>query len=216
MVVVVLIGLIAVIATPSMSVARADRLAFDFARNASQLLHNGRARSAGRGAAHLALYTQGAGRGAVRVFESLDGTAPPTGPGPSAACRASGQWGFAETFVPGTVDGTNRARFIDGFTIDTAEGASVIVKEDIKMTGFQNDAGARTAAPAIAVCTTPNGTTFVGTGANAAAAISAMSGSAPFTGVVELLVERHRAGASVGLRRRVIVAGGAAPRIKSE
>ena len=43
-----------------------------------------------------------------------------------------------------------------------------------------------------------------------------LSQGQPFTGIVELDVERHRGVAPVGLTRRVILAGAGAPRIRSQ
>lgn len=221
MVVVVLIALLALIAAPSMSVARADRIAFDHARQVSELFHNGHARAAGRGAAHLVVFTKdastGGTRGAVFVFEGLDGTPAPTGPNPSSSCKAGAQWTWAANYVPGAAaDGTGRARFVDGMNINTTEASAVDSIEDITMRGFSNTAGVLAEVGAIAVCTTPNGTTFVGTGTTVATAITEMVGTMPFTGVVEVQIARHRTGGKAGLNRRVILAGGAAPRIKAE
>lgn len=224
MVVVMLIAILAVIATPAMITARADRIAFDFARRASELFHNGRARAAGRGAAHLVVFTNvdGGGRGRVAVFEGLDGA---TLPNPSSSCRGNSQWTYVETYLPGdAADADKRARVVDQFTVDTSESTSSIVTDDITMKGFgyiKNSAlaidGTKTAAAAVVVCTTPNGTTFAGTGATVKDAIDMMiASSAPFTGAVELMVERHRGGAVVGVTRRVVIAGAAAPRIWSQ
>lgn len=221
MVVVMLIGLVAVIAVPSMLGARGDQLAFNYARRTSDLLHIGRARAAGRGASHLVLYTADTAfgaRGAVLLFEGLDGTAAPTGPNPTASCKASGQWAYVESYAPAAAaDATNRARLIDWLNANATNTAATEILADITMKGYTNTAGVL-AGPvtAITVCTTPNGTTFVGTGATAKVAIEEMTASTPFTGIVEVQVERHQGSTAIGLKRRVIVAGAAAPRIKSE
>lgn len=218
MVVVVLIALLAVIAAPSMSAARADQMAFNFARRTSEMFHNGRARSAGRGAAHLVVF-DGSERGTVLVFEGLDGTAPPTGPNPSSSCRRNGQWAFVPTYAPGgDPDAEHRARIVDGFTVNSPAG-SFVVSDDIRMTAsiyesFTSDPVGD--VKAIALCTTPNGTTFVGRGDDLTSAIAALSDAAPFTGAISLAVQRHRNDVAVGLRRNVLLVGAAAPRIRSE
>jgi prepilin-type N-terminal cleavage/methylation domain-containing protein len=51
MVVITLVAILAAIAVPKMAVARNDRLAFDYARQTSELFHNARARAMGRGSA---------------------------------------------------------------------------------------------------------------------------------------------------------------------
>jgi prepilin-type N-terminal cleavage/methylation domain-containing protein len=53
MVVVMLVAILAMIATPSMTEARNDRIAFDYASRYQQLLVKARARAAGTGSAHL-------------------------------------------------------------------------------------------------------------------------------------------------------------------
>ena len=223
MIVVMLVAILAMIAAPSMSTARNDRIAFDYARQTSGIFHEGRARAAGRGGAHLALFTTAAAigtRGAIFLFEGLDGTAPPAGPSPIASCRSATQWNWAATYVPGVApDATNRARLIEFLNINATATGTVQVSEDIFMRGFTvTDAGAKAPVTAIAVCTTPNGTTYVGTGATGAAAITAMTTATPFTGIAEVDVARHRSGGLVvaGLTRRVMLAGAGAPRILSQ
>jgi Tfp pilus assembly protein FimT len=230
MVVIMLISILAMIAAPSMSVARNDRVAFDYARQTSELFHNARARAAGRGAAHLVVYTTdasyGGDRGAVYVFEGLDGVAAPTGPNPSTSCRSPAQWADVIAYVPGAARSTLRMRLIDFLDVNRSEANSTQVIEDMRMLAHLTD---MTAAPtagshvpgaaigSVAVCTTPNGSTFVGTGGTPGAAISAMvDATDTFKGTFEIDVMRRRGGTPVGLIRRVILSGAAAPRIKSE
>ncbi len=230
MVVVMLVAILAVIAAPSMGTARNDRLAFDYARQTSELFHNARARAAGRGAAHLVVYTTdtsyGGDRGSVYVFEALDAAPPPAGPNPSTSCRVPAQWGGVVAYTPGSAP-LLRARLIDFLDVNRSEANSTQVLEDIRMVAHLTDVA--TAPPpgphapgteilkAIAVCTTPNGSTFVGTGATPAGAIGAMvDANDTFKGTFEIDVMRRRGGNPVGLIRRVILSGAAAPRIKSE
>src|SRR5262249_11795809 len=91
MVVIMLIPSLGMIAAPAVAIARNDQIAFGYARQASELIHNARARSTGRGSAHLVIFTRDAAygadkRGAILVYEALDGTAAPVGPNPSSRC----------------------------------------------------------------------------------------------------------------------------------
>jgi len=218
MVVVVLVAILAMLAAPSMTRARNDRLVFDYARQTSSLFHEGRARSFGRGAAHLVLFSTDPGavgaRGVVYVFEALDGASTP---GPSATCRSTTQWAWAKDFVPGVgPDAANRSRMVDFLNINATNPGAVQVVEDVKMEGATiAPDGTRTVAVVIAMCTTPSGTTFVGTGATAGDAIAALAAAEPFTGILGIDVARHRGATIVGLNRRVLLAGAGAPRILS-
>lgn len=229
MVVVMLVALLAALAVPSMATARNDRVAFDYARQTSELFHNARARATGRGAAHLVFFTSTdpGSRGAVFVFEGLDGTGgasdpnPNAGPNPSSACRDSGQWGEAATWAPGSARLTpnRRASLVDWLNINVTAGNTATVIEDITMTGFTVNAttGAKTPVGTIAMCTTPNGTTWVGTGPTRTDAVAdLLNQKEPFKQVVEIDVARNRSGTAVGLTRRVILAGAGAPRIRSQ
>src|SRR5690348_10435510 len=74
MVVVLLVAILTALAMPSMSVARDDRLTFNYAQQIAGMIHRARARAAGRGAAHMVTVSPGAGRGQFVLFEALDGT----------------------------------------------------------------------------------------------------------------------------------------------
>jgi type II secretory pathway pseudopilin PulG len=211
MVVVVLIGILAMIAVPAMRVARDDRQVFDYARRIEQLATRARARAAGRGAAHLLVAGPSGTRGKVFLFEALDGPLPnPTG-NPMSSCKGA-QFTDAGTYVLGTV--SPNVRLIDGLDLDAPSGVNV--DADIRAryalgTGLPGSSGA------IAMCITPGGTTFVGADATIPLAITAMQGQpAPFSSFFEIRVTRNSGGAPVGLQRRVIIAGSAAARIKSQ
>jgi prepilin-type N-terminal cleavage/methylation domain-containing protein len=208
MVVVVLISIIAVIATPAMRVARDDRLAFDFARRIEQLEDRARTRAAGRGGAHLFVAApSGASRGKFLLFEALDNVVA-AGPNPVATCKALNEWDDVLTFAPGTV--SNKARIVDGLDLDSQ---GINVNADIQ-TAFTLDGVSR---PAIVMCITPGGTTYVGSGGTVGAAITNMQAQTiPFGGVIDITLTRNRAGSPVGLQRHVLVAGTAASRIRSQ
>ena len=68
----------------------------------------------------------------------------------------------------------------------------------------------------IAVCITPAGVTYVGSGAAPAQAINTMRTAPAFTGLAEVHIQRHRAGNPVGLERIVQMSGGGTPRLRSQ
>lgn len=226
MVVVLMIAVLAMLAAPSLVRGRSDRLAFSYARTVQELIHNSRSRAAGRGAAQLVAFSTAdfGARGAVFTFEALDRVAPGgkmPGPGPSPSCRTTPkQWDWVKGWgVTSPADPANSARLIDGLTINPSGTADVVVQENIKMAAARPDpgGGAATSITAFVICVTPNGTTYYGEGGTVSAAVDAMMASGPFEGTVEIDVARHDAGNNiVGLNRRVIVTGAAAPRIKSE
>jgi hypothetical protein len=211
MVVVVLIAILALIASPVLRTARDDRMVFDYARQTQQLVHRARVRAAGTGGAHLFVAFGGAGRGVFQLFEGLDNIAGPTPPGPNpvSGCKAAGQWaqvpGF--TFVP-----SNLLRFVEGVNLDTLGvnvDANVVSAFRITPANAPN-APATTAA--IAICVTGNGTTYAAGGSDLLTAINNMMLAPPFNGVAELTISR---GGGIGLVRTIVIAGAASPRVIS-
>lgn len=206
MVVVILIGLLSALAVPGFRRARDDRAAFNYAREIQSLLHRARVRAAARGGAQLVVLDGGSGgRGRFILFEALDGTAAP-GPSPrSGGCRTPNQWGDVAGWTAGTAP-TSLVAGIEGVDMNgTGIQADANIRAELKL--------ANVTTPAIAYCVTPGGTTYVGSGASAAAAITAMQTATPFGTTVEAIVTRN---GGLGLRRRVIAAGSAAPRIQSQ
>jgi type II secretory pathway pseudopilin PulG len=214
MVVVILVGILAVIATPSMAQARDDRIAFDYAQRYQQLLIMARARAAGTGAAHLVLFAPGTGsRGFARAYAALDGGSNP-GPAPISSCKETNQWAQALLEPPPAPAAALSARLID--FVDLNQRAGVTNAIDLRATPRFGALNPPAAVGALAVCITPAGVTYVGSGADAAAAVEAMRRAGPFSGLAEIWIERHAGGTPVGLRRRVVLTGGGAPRLRSE
>lgn len=213
MVVVVLIAILALIASPVLRTARDDRMVFDYARQTQQLVHRGRVLAAGTGGAHLFVGSVGAGRGVFRVFQGLDNIAGPTPPGPNpvSSCKTPGQWAPVLTF-PGTPT-SNLARFVEGLSLDTLGvnvDANVVATFAITPA---TDPVNLAPANAIAICVTGNGTTYAAGGNDVSAAINNMMTAPPFTGVAAITITR---GGGIGLVRRVLIAGSASPRVLSQ
>lgn len=219
MVVVILVAVLAMLATPSLQVARNDRIAFDYARQYQQVLVQGRARAAGTGSAHLTLLTGGTGgRGVIRLYAALDGTST-AGPNPVSSCKLNPtQWDTAQAEIADyRIDQNLTGNFVRFVSYAELNRAGVNVDMDLKAAlTAANGTDAMATTSAVAICITPAGITYAGWGNTAADAITAMRDSTPFTGVIEAAIQRHTNGAGVGLKRRVIVSGGGAPRLRSE
>ena len=219
MVVIILIAILAVMAVPAMSTARDDRMAFDYARQFQAIIHRAEIRAMSRGAAHLVLLDTSSGsRGTAFLFEAVDATpALQGGPKPMTSCKGQrdvsanfiNHWAEAQTWAPGQanpaispiVDGVN----MNGPGIETRMNLFAVIEEQ----GI--------ATPTLAVCYTPGGNVFVGLGSSSTLAVNAMRTAAPYNKFFEVKIARHDTGNAVlGLTRRVIVAGGAAPRLVSQ
>jgi prepilin-type N-terminal cleavage/methylation domain-containing protein len=213
MIVVVLISIVALLAIPKMAGARDDRLVFDSARRIAGLIHHARTRAIGRGAAHMVVLQAGTNSaGQVLLFEALDGIAGPTPPGPNpvSSCKRANWAADISAWTPGTYNQIN-AGFIEAVDLNTPGVATTI---GLGATYKFNNAAA---GPVTVYCVTPYGPTFAATGSNINNAVQNMVAAQPFTGALEVAVQRGvLLGTPVGLKRRVIVASDAAPRIQSQ
>ncbi len=231
LIVVTLIALIAMIAVPTMTAARADKLAFNYARNVQQIYAKARAHAVGSGAAQIVVFTNqfGNGEGAVLTFESRDNTCIPGAPAPcpsNPSARCTNGNTFAAGWSIGTPNNPALGRIVPEASLNIGTSSVADIRragaENIRMTANLNGGGNLNA---IAMCFTPLGETYVGTGGDMASAVNTMLpfglpfGDTPATpdpttsGIarVEILVQRN-----TGLRRRVIITGGSASRIRSE
>jgi prepilin-type N-terminal cleavage/methylation domain-containing protein len=221
MVVVVLVAILAVLASPALSEARNDRIAFDYARQFQQILVQGRARAAGTGSSHLAVLggAPAGNRGYVYLYQALDGQpAAAPGPNPVSSCKADpNQWTQAAVDPPVLND--SKALFIDKATLNR-NGVNDDMNVFAELKFGAADTNPTAAVNYLAICITPSGVTYVGSGTSASAAVAAMRSASPFNGLAEVYIQRHLAGGTsataVGIRRRVVITGGAAPRVRSE
>jgi prepilin-type N-terminal cleavage/methylation domain-containing protein len=118
MVVIIIIGIVAALAVPTMAAARTDRHAYDDAGQIMQLFREARTRAVARGAAVLIAFTAGNGDvGTFQMFESV--TVNPGGVGnnrtPVASCKTPTVWnlgGANNVFVDGlNLNGTIEAQY---------------------------------------------------------------------------------------------------------
>lgn len=219
MVVIIMISILAIMAVPAMKTARDDRMAFDYARQMQAVIHRAEIRAMARGAAHLVIVDRSGGRGRATLFEAVDATpAAQGGPKPVSSCRhqrnAAGafinHWIGAQGWAPGNASPA-LSPVIDGVNM---EGPGLEAQMNLFATITEQTAGVQ---PVLAICYTPGGNVYVGTGANPTDAVTAMRIAPVYNRYFEIEVARHDVSNNVlGLRRRVIVAGGAAPRIVSQ
>lgn len=213
MVVVVVVAILALLAAPALRTTRNDRICFDFARTYSAIIHRARVRAGARGGAQLVAIVAGGGvRGSIALFEAIDNTpASAGGPKPQSSCKLPGQWEGVPGFVPGSPNPV-LSPLIEGTQIDGTGDPTTATFSNIQ-SQIRLDGGIVNAA---VICYTPGGNVYVGTGDGLAAAINNMQLRQPFSGVLEVRIRRTDPGNNpIGLTRRVIVAGGATPRIQS-
>ena len=215
MIVVVLISVLAVIAAPALSVARSDRMAFDYARQIQQMATRARARAAGRGGAHLVIAGPSGTRGRVWLFEALDNTGAPLGPNPASSCRTVGQWAPVVAYNASAPVASNLAAIVEGLELNSPINVDPDIKAEFAITD-PADPLVLVVTPAMAICYTPNGTVYAANGVDVATAITNMQARAPFTGIAEIRITRSEGGLPKGLSRNVTLASGAAARIHSK
>jgi prepilin-type N-terminal cleavage/methylation domain-containing protein len=198
MVVVIIVGVIAALAVPSMRLATYDRHAYQDAGAIMQLFREARLRSVARGAAVLAsMDISNGSRGTFKLYEGVQ--ADPGGgfTMPSPACKNP-----PIAWSPGA-QGT---LLFDGLDLNGPPE----VDADIRTALFAYDRIAGTSTPATAyVCYTPAGSSYVNT-----AGQPTFSGS-PTTTVLGAQVARFSSGVAVGTTRSVLLVPNGMPRLFS-
>jgi prepilin-type N-terminal cleavage/methylation domain-containing protein len=179
MVVVIIIGITAALATPMMVTQLRERRARDLTQRVAQVYSNARIRALGRGSAVLVKYrAAGAGAG-LTVLESIEGTTAATLRG-SAACAAqpglgclANNWGAAADTVRQVAQLTPGAEF----TVAAHQGSSSVALDQMD------------------ICFTPLGRSFI-----------SFDGSAPKTPMVAATtIDVQRTGSGTGLLRTVAI-----------
>jgi type II secretory pathway pseudopilin PulG len=212
MVVVMLIGILAVIAIPSMTSAQLDRRAYKDAISIAELFREARTRAMGRGAAEMITMTQNGGttgpnRGTFLLYEGQVIAAPPLGilpiGSPMSTCGAPTNW-----VNPGStsvlVDGVN----LNG-SLDVQDGIWTTI------TGPNGAGGIGTLNSAF-MCFTPLGRAYYSAGG---AAPNFIPGS-PMLGEVQIALQHNYGGGvgvlQTGITRTVIIPNSGATRIISK
>ena len=203
MVVVILVGILAVMAIPSMGQAAVDRRVYQDTSQISDLIRAAKARAVGRGAAVLVAMDT-SGRGKFMVRESVQPN--PDGSGlnqvPRSACKSPTNW----TAVASPTQYFDVAQVdLNGAFESTNKVSAIIYTDD----------GATIAAVTTAyLCFTPLGRTYFVSGTTAAP--SFLDGATPMTGALTIEVaQRPSVGVTEGLIRRIVIPPSGVTRLTS-
>jgi len=202
MVVVIIIGILAALAIPTMSTAKYDRDVYNDAGGIMQLFREARTRAVARGAAEMITMTANglSDRGTFQLWESVG--ADPTGTGanrlPIPNCGTPSVWPVA-----GAAGGTT-VILVDGVNLNTGT-ASVEANADIetKMYFYQDPTTtAQTGFATGYVCFTPLGRAYVSATGTPS---PSFDGVLPTVGVIQIDVSRHASSVIVGTTRSVLL-----------
>jgi prepilin-type N-terminal cleavage/methylation domain-containing protein len=195
MVVVIIIGIMAALAVPSMRLTTFDRHAYDDAGAIMQLFRSARTRAIARGGAELIKMTSDttADRGTFQMWEAVS---PNLGGGiaatPVASCKAPTDWS-------NLVSTNTSVLFIDGVNLNGTPEADA----DIETTFNFYGPVATTSSKAAYVCYTPLGHLFVNTTA-------AFNTLLPNLNPFEVVVQRLGVGGSATIRSVLVPPNGMA------
>lgn len=199
MIVVILVGILAVMAIPSMGSAQVDRHVYKDAGKIADLLRMARGRAMGRGSAVLvSLSTEGSSLGKFTMTESV---APnPVGGGlnrvPRNTCKSPTVWNSpTDTFL------------IDSITFDNKYEQDANIKARL----FSSNGGAISPRSSIHICFTPLGRSYVVYDTP----VPSFDAAQPMTEAVEVEVARWNGPNTVGLVRRVELPPTGAARVTS-
>lgn len=205
MVVILIIGLLAVIAVPSMGEARNDRVQYMNAGYVSQLFRDARSRAMGRGAAVLVHIYRGAGRGVFDSYEAVGPNPDPAAPGnntPVPSCKFPQVWDPVSNLPLPDAPPSNaaRERFLDRVTLDT-EADGDMVAQLVGQGGVPIDEAF--------VCFTPMGRTYFVVGQ-----VPDFNTVLPMQNPLDIVVTRRTAGEIVGINRYVTIPTSGVARVR--
>jgi prepilin-type N-terminal cleavage/methylation domain-containing protein len=193
MVVVIIIGIVAMLAVPSMSTARIDRNAYDDSGAIMQLLRSARTHAVARGGAVLITMTfnGAADRGTFSMYESVS-TNPGTGGGlartPVSSCKTS-------AWAPINAANLNIV-LVDGLNLNgTIENDADI---ETSLYVYNTTGGITSNVSSAYLCFTPLGRTYFSTALP-------FNGAMPMLTPLEFRVQRMVGGQPVGTIRSVLV-----------
>lgn len=195
MVVVMIIVVAAGMAMPTMSRAREERQAFEYAHSIARLVSGAHSRATARGAAHLVWFHSNGttDRGTFIVFEARQNGQP------LSSCKTADFSSIGANPPAGTLN----AVLIDAVNLNPAAGATTYNTEtDIVLNGGAEQSDAF-------ICFAPSGRSFY------ASAASNLATAQPMTSVLEVDVMRMKGTVREGLLRRVIIPSTGTPRLLS-
>jgi type II secretion system protein H len=207
MIVIVIIGLMAALAVPSMRLATFDRHAYDDAGSIMQLFRAARTRSIARGAAVLVAMTSSGttDRGTFSMYEAVAGPAAvvngqlaAVSATPVSACKAPTTW---PNPLPAAGVLTQTARLVDGVNLNGTTETDADIETTITFPP------STTNVPTEYVCYTPLGRSYASTTLNTFTTANLSP--------IQVLVQRLAAGGSTTGGRSVILLPNGTARIFS-
>jgi prepilin-type N-terminal cleavage/methylation domain-containing protein len=222
MVVVIIIGIIAVLAVPSMRIATYDRHAYQDAGAVMQLFREARLRAVARGGAMLVSMTANGttDRGTFQLYEAdaqNAGSALATYQTPIPSCKSPTLWNTGAA-VNGAA---NVTLLVDGVNLNGLPEADADIETTLNVfgpaTGLASPTG--TAFAALVVCFTPLGRSYllVAGQPGFAAQTPLFDGLPPNMSVLDMQVTRGKTvGPTGGTVRHVIVTPNGMPRLFSQ
>jgi type II secretion system protein H len=192
MVVIIIVGIVAALAVPTMAAARVDRNAYDDAGQILQILREARTRAVARGAAILvAVSADGTtNRGRMAMYEAVSAN---QGGGlnrtPVSQCKAPTKWQ--------PLDATNLGvLFVDGIDLN----GSIEAEYDIETQITQYDGANVVPLTNAFICFTPLGRAFLSVDV-----IPTFDGALPSLSPLEFRVQRMQGGVPLGTTRSVLL-----------
>jgi Tfp pilus assembly protein FimT len=201
MVVIIIIGIIAAMAVPSMVQARLDRNAYDDAGAIMQLFRNARTRAVGRGGAITIQMTQSTNdRGTFQSYEAVTQNAGGilAFQTPVGTCKAPQIW---SPLPPASNPAANlNVQLLDGVNLN----GTIEADANIMATIWSYSGTTATQVNTGWVCFTPLGHVYM---TSASSAIPVFDGQLPMVGPLEFRVQRFQGSSSVafGTTRSVLL-----------
>jgi prepilin-type N-terminal cleavage/methylation domain-containing protein len=195
LVVVIIVGLVAALAIPSMASARIDRNAYDDAGAIMQLFRSARTRSVSRGGAVLVSMTFNGptDRGTFAVYDAVSPNAGGLGGlarTPVASCKSPAAWN------PLTAANLQIA-LVDGLNLNGTIEQTYDIETELFV--YNATGGVQANVPSAYVCFTPLGRTYLSIGT------LSFDGALPMVTPMELRVQRMQTGVPYGTIRSVLL-----------
>jgi len=210
LVVVIIIGIVAALAIPTMAVARLDRQAYNDAGSIMQLFREARTRAIARGGAVLISMTANGAtdRGTFQLWEAVDPNGNPGGVGqnrtPLASCKTPTLWTPLTVVNPPV-----NVLFVDSVTLNPGGGIANTLEQmgDIESQLYVYASSTQAQATAFStgyICWTPLGRSYLRADQNAA---PLFDGQLPTVSALEIRVLRAVSGGAgaAGTIRSVLV-----------
>jgi len=200
MIVVVLVGLLAALALPSMGEAQLDRQVYTDAARISDLIHEARTRALGRGAATLVTMSTNGAPGVFTSYEAVQDD--PTGGGqhtPRSSCKSPTDWTSAKT-----------AQTIASVDLSQMYGAAYGISA---LLYAPTATGTQAPVTTAYLCFTPLGRSFLVTGASLAR--NTFDASTTNSQSIQIEIARRDKALVYGLTRTVLVPPSGASRVLS-